>query len=65
MVIRALSRAGYEVPMPGVVPKFSRTPGAVHAVGPGLGDDTRAVLSAYAGVGDDEWSDLRAAGTVA
>jgi formyl-CoA transferase len=65
MVIRALSRAGYEVPMPGVVPKFSRTPGAVHAVGPDLGVDTRAVLSAYAGVDDDEWSDLQAAGTVA
>ncbi|HYA68736.1 MAG TPA: CoA transferase, partial [Acidimicrobiales bacterium] len=25
MVLRAASRAGYEVPMPGVVPKFSRT----------------------------------------
>ncbi len=65
MVIRVLSRAGYEVPMPGVVPKFSRTPGGVHSVGPELGGDTRAVLSAYAGVDEAEWSDLVAAGTVA
>ncbi len=65
MVIRVLSRAGYEVPMPGVVPKFSRTPGAVHSVGPDLGSDTWAVLSAYADVDEAEWTDLVAAGTVA
>ena len=65
MVVRAASRAGYEVPMPGVVPKFSRTPGGIADVGPDLGEHTRQVLSDLAGVGDAEWSALVAAGVVA
>ncbi len=65
MVVRAASRAGYEVPMPGVVPKFSRTPGAVGDVGPELGEQTELVLRELAGVGDVEWSSLVADGTVA
>jgi len=65
MVVRAASRAGYEVPMPGVVPKFSRTPGGVADVGPALGEHTRTVLRELAGVGDDEWTRLVAQGTVA
>jgi len=65
MVVRAASRAGYEVPMPGVVPKFSRTPGGVADVGPALGEHTELVLRALAGVGDAEWSSLIEEGTVA
>ncbi len=65
MVVRAASRAGYEVPMPGIVPKFSRTPGAVADVGPRLGEHTALVLRELAGVGDVEWSTLVAEGTVA
>jgi formyl-CoA transferase/succinyl-CoA--D-citramalate CoA-transferase len=65
MVVRAASRAGYEVPMPGVVPKFSRTPGGVADVGPELGEHTERVLRELAGVGDAEWSSLMAEGTVA
>ncbi|HVA04920.1 MAG TPA: CoA transferase [Acidimicrobiales bacterium] len=65
MVVRAGSRAGYEVPMPGVVPKFSRTPGGVADVGPELGEHTEPVLRELAGVGDAEWSSLVAEGTVA
>jgi formyl-CoA transferase/succinyl-CoA--D-citramalate CoA-transferase len=65
MVVRAASRAGYEVPMPGVVPKFSRTPGGVADVGPKLGEHTEPVLRALAGVGDAEWAALVAEGTVA
>ena len=64
MVLRSLTRAGYEVPMPGVVPKFSRTPGAVHDVGPNLGEHTRTVLRDYASVDDEEFAALVAAGTV-
>ncbi len=64
MVIRAASRAGYEVPMPGVVPKFSRTPGNVADVGPTLGEHTEVVLRELAGVGDAEWLSLLAEGTV-
>ncbi|HUY22327.1 MAG TPA: CoA transferase [Acidimicrobiales bacterium] len=65
MVVRAASRAGYEVPMPGVVPKFSRTPGGVADVGPELGEHTEPVLRELAGVEDGEWSSLVAQGTVA
>jgi formyl-CoA transferase len=65
MVVRAASRAGYEVPMPGVVPKFSRTPGQITDVGPDLGEHTRRVLAELAGVGDEEWSALQVAGVVA
>lgn len=47
MVHRAVSRAGVEVPMAGVVPRFGRTPGAVGDVGANLGehlDEVRAEL---------------------
>jgi crotonobetainyl-CoA:carnitine CoA-transferase CaiB-like acyl-CoA transferase len=64
MVVRAASRAGYDVPMPGVVPTFSRTPGGVADVGPELGEHTEMVLRELAGVGDAEWSSLVAEGTV-
>jgi formyl-CoA transferase/succinyl-CoA--D-citramalate CoA-transferase len=65
MIIRAASRAGYEVPMPGVVPKFSRTPGSIEDVGPALGEHTRQVLTELADVDDQEWETLRASGVVA
>jgi formyl-CoA transferase len=65
MVVRAAARAGYEVPMPGVVPKFSRTPGGVADVGPELGEHTEQVLRELAGVDDGEWRSLVAQGTVA
>jgi formyl-CoA transferase/succinyl-CoA--D-citramalate CoA-transferase len=65
MVVRAASRAGYTVPMPGVVPKFSRTPGGVADVGPRLGEHTELVLRELAGVGDAEWSTLVTDRTVA
>jgi formyl-CoA transferase/succinyl-CoA--D-citramalate CoA-transferase len=65
MVVRAVGRAGYPVPMAGVVPKFSRTPGAVTDVGPRLGEHTEQVLRSLAGVDDTEWAGLLAAGTVA
>jgi formyl-CoA transferase len=40
MIERHLSRAGVDTPMLGVVPKFSRTPGAIRDVGPALGEHT-------------------------
>lgn len=65
MVLRATAKAGWEVPMAGVVPKFSRTPGAVDDVGPALGEHTREVLRTLAAVGDEEWEHLCTAGLVA
>lgn len=59
MIVRLA--AGYEkpVPMAGVVPKFSRTPGAIRHVGPELGAHTEAVLR-EAGLSDEEIRRLRA-----
>jgi len=59
--------AGFEaaVPMAGVVPKLSRTPGAVRHVGPELGADTDAVLTGLLGTPAAELAELRAAGVIA
>ncbi|HEX4901520.1 MAG TPA: CoA transferase [Acidimicrobiales bacterium] len=38
MVLRATARAGFDLPMTGIVPRFSRTPGTVRDVGPALGE---------------------------
>ena len=52
-------------PMTGVVPKFSRTPGAIRAVGPALGEHTDAVLRELARCSDEEIAALRDGGVVA
>lgn len=59
--------AGFEqlVPMNGVVPKLSRSPGAVRAVGPELGADTDAVLSELLGADATTIAGWRSAGVVA
>lgn len=59
--------AGFDrpVPMAGVVPKLSRTPGAIRSVGPALGEHTDAVLRDLAGATDAELHTLRHAGVIA
>jgi len=64
MILRRLSRGGLEVPLAGVVPRFTRTPGRVRDVGPCLGEHTRRVLTEV-GVADDEYTGLVDAGLVA
>ena len=44
MIVRQVARDGYEVDVPGIVPKLLGTPGAIRSSAPGLGDDTDAVL---------------------
>ena len=44
MVLRRTSRMGLEIPMAGIVPRFSRTPGRVRDVGPDLGEHTDEVI---------------------
>jgi succinyl-CoA---D-citramalate CoA-transferase len=65
MVLRLA--AGFErpVPMAGVVPKLSRTPGAVRTVGPALGEHTDVVLQELAGITGDELATLRATRVIA
>ena len=65
MVLRLASQQGWTVPMTGVVPKFSATPGEVRTTGAALGAHTREVLSELAGAGSDELAALEAAGVIA
>jgi formyl-CoA transferase len=44
MILSQTTRDGYEVDVPGVVPKLMGTPGTVRNSAPGLGDDTDEVL---------------------
>jgi formyl-CoA transferase len=44
MILRQTTRDGFELEVPGVVPKLSGTPGSLRSSAPGLGDDTDAVL---------------------
>ena len=65
MVLRLAAGFDAPVPMAGVVPKLSRTPGAVRTVGPALGEHTDVVLRDLAGLTDAELATLRAAGVIA
>ena len=44
MILSQTTRDGYQIEVPGVVPKLLGTPGTVRRSAPGLGDDTDAVL---------------------
>ncbi len=44
MILKQTTRDGYEVEVPGIVPKLLGTPGSVRSSAPKLGDDTDAVL---------------------
>ncbi|WP_181779286.1 CaiB/BaiF CoA transferase family protein [Pseudonocardia pini] len=50
--------------MPGVVPRFSETPGEVRWAGRELGEDTDAVLRALCGLSDARIGELREAGVL-
>ena len=65
MIVRLAAGFAGDVAMAGVVPKFSRTPGAIRTVGPVLGEHTDVVLRELAGCGDDEIAALRDGGVVA
>lgn len=58
MVQRVTSFQGWDVPVTGVVPTFSRTPGAIRTAGPPLGEDTVAVLRDVVGLDDSEIASL-------
>lgn len=62
MVLRRRSSEGWDVPMSGVVPKFSQTPGGVETTGPPLGAHTREVLSEIAGLAEGDIDRLEATG---
>jgi formyl-CoA transferase len=64
MILSQTSRDGYELKVPGVVPKLLGTPGTVRSSAPGLGDDTNAVLRDI-GLTDQDIDALRRKGVIA
>ncbi len=65
MILRLAAGFAETVPMAGVVPKLTRTPGSVRHVGPALGADTDAVLRDLLGSSPDALAALRADGVIA
>ena len=64
MVRRLTSSQGWEVPMTGIVPRFTGTPGAIRHPGPELGEHTDDVLGELLGLDGDAIASLRSEGTV-
>ena len=64
MILRQVTRDGYELDVPGVVPKLSATPGTLRTSAPHLGDDTDGVL-AELGLSAERIAQLRRQGVVA
>jgi formyl-CoA transferase len=58
MILTQQTRDGYEVEVPGIVPKLMGTPGAIRSSAPGLGEDTDAVLREI-GLSDAQIAALR------
>ncbi len=45
MILKQTTRDGYDIDVPGIVPKLMGTPGSVRTSAPKLGDDTDGVLN--------------------
>jgi formyl-CoA transferase len=52
------------VPMPAVLPRFSRTPGRVRFVGPALGEHNKQVYGTLLGLSDEDLAELNEAGII-
>lgn len=65
MVHRLISTQGWEVPMTGVVPRFTATPGSIRHPGPTLGQHTDEVLGGLLGLSEEELAALAAEGVTA
>ena len=63
MILNITTRDGYNVDVPGIVPKLSATPGGIRNTAPRLGEDTEAVLQ-RAGLKAETIADLRAKGVI-
>ena len=63
MILTQRTRDGFDVEVPGIVPKLSLTPGTVRSSAPHVGDDTDAVL-AELGLSVEQIAKLREKGIV-
>jgi formyl-CoA transferase len=63
MILTQRTRDGFDVEVPGIVPKLSLTPGTVRSSAPHVGDDTDAVL-AELGLSAEQIAKLREKGIV-
>jgi formyl-CoA transferase len=61
MILTQVTRDGWSLAVPGVVPKLSATPGTLRSAAPRLGEDTDAVLREL-GLSDEQIAALRAGG---
>jgi formyl-CoA transferase len=64
MIVKQATRDGYDVEVPGIVPKLMGTPGGIRSAAPHLGEDTDAVLREV-GLSEEQIAALRARGVVA
>lgn len=53
-----------EIPMPAILPKFSRTPGRIEHAGPRLGEHNEAIYSGLLGLSCKELQDLARGGVI-
>jgi len=64
MIRRVTSTQGWDVPMTGIVPRFTKTPGAIRHPGPLLGQHTAEILTEVVGLDAAAIEELHAAGVV-
>ncbi len=64
MIVEQVTRDGWSLDVPGIVPKLSATPGTIRRPAPHLGDDTDAVLREL-GLTEEQLGGLRARGVIA
>ncbi len=64
MILKQVTRDGWSLDVPGIVPKLSATPGTVRRPAPHLGGDTDAILR-ETGLTDEQIAVLRAKGVIA
>jgi formyl-CoA transferase len=64
MILTQHTRDGYDVEVPGIVPKLMGTPGGIRSAAPHLGEDTDAVLREV-GLSEEQIAALRSKGIVA
>jgi len=64
MILKQRTRQGFDVEVPGIVPKLLSTPGAIHSPAPLLGEHTRGILDGL-GFTEEQQAQLKAEGVIA